>query len=1071
MQYNTPPARASRNDMTTPVSRRPKQDYRPGNPKRKKKNRSHGVVPLLIMFIAVLAVMYFIFPKQAGRHVGSVIYDGLVISEVMAANNSAVPDENGEFHDWLELYNGTGADLDMEGIMLTNRTDRITFPFPAYTLKAGERVIVFASDSYQLDPSKPFHGKFKISSAGDHIYLYDPDMYLIDELATPTMTADTSYSLSSVDEDGVRYYETTSFYSPGFENSEEGFIAYRYENAIEGGDLVINEVCPDPAIGIPDEDGEIVDWIELKNNTEHPISLTGYYLSDKENKPMKWRFPDGATIPSGGYYLVYCSGKDKLQQNGIPHSNFSISAERETLVLSDSHGRLVDRVSIENIPEDQSYGRSDVGDWRLFQLTTPGQPNNIAGQAQAESIYRAYNFTGVIISEVVASNDNVALGPSGAVADYVELYNTTAETVDLSNYGLSDRLSRPRKWQFPEGSYILPGEYKVIFLDDQPGLTTLNEFHANFKLSRAGGETITFCDPTGRVLDRIPLSLIPTDHSYGRTLGYSGFYYYDAPTPGEANGTGYYGYASNPAFSLPGGEYKDSVQVSISVPENTMVYYTNDGSIPTPENGTLYTEGTVIAINRVTILRARAFDPSGMLQPSETITQSYLLNLYHAFPIVSIVADPEELWSETDGMLAIGGTLVKEPGKLPFKLDTGEYPLYRRDDVGKRERPCHIEYFGKDGSTLISQDCEFALQGQYSLDMPQKTFKVRSKAKYGSKYFEAQLFEDLPFTQYKSFVLRMSGNDCVWTRFNDAFQSQLIKRFNQISETPSTVIYQEWKPVVVYLNGVYWGHYNLRERVDRFFVAQHEGLSLDEADNMDILEASGTVNWGSNKEYKAMIKRVEASSPGKNEKDLQYILDNIDVDNYFDYMAFEMFFGNSDPGNIRFYKLDGEGQKWRWIFYDADYGLFNSSFNSPKSYLKENGAGQQKINNTLIRKLLENDEMKHRFLMRLGEIYQTFTTEFMTELFNEMAATLEPEMSLHFARWAEENDKNINSDSPTTPEGAMSYWYKRLDYTRNVLKKRPTLFYDMVQEQFGLSDGQMVIYFGEKPEMPADAIL
>ncbi len=581
---------------------------------------------------------------------------------------------------------------------------------------------------------------------------------------------------------------------------------------------------------------------------------------------------------------------------------------------------------------------------------------------------------------------------------------------------------------------------------------------------------MTFCDPTGRVLDRVPLSLIPTDHSYGRTIGYSGFYYYDVPTPGEANGTGYYGYASNPAFSLPGGEYKDSVQVTISIPENTMVYYTNDGSIPTQENGTLYTEGTVIAINRVTVLRARAFDPSGTLQPSETITQSYLMNLYHAFPLVSLVTDPEELWSETDGMLATGGTLVKEPGKLPFKLDTGEYPLYRRDDVGKRERPVHVEYYDKQGNTILSQDAEFALQGQYSLDMPQKTFKVRAKARYGEKYFNAQLFEELDFTQYKSFVLRMSGNDCVWTRFNDAFQSQLIKRFNEISENPSTVIYQEWQPVVVYLNGVYWGHYNLRERVDRFFVAQHEGLSLEEADNMDILEASGSVNWGSNKEYKAMIKKVEASSPGTSEADLQYILDNIDIDNYFDYMAFEMFFGNSDPGNIRFYKLDGEREKWKWIFYDADYGLFNSGFNSPKSYLKQSGAGLQNINNTLIRKLMENDEMKHKFLMRLGEIYQVFTTEFMTELFNEMAATLEPEMSLHFARWAEENDKNINSDSPTTPEGAMSYWKKRLDYTRNVLKKRPNRFYDMVQEQFELTDDQMIIYFGVQPEMPADAI-
>lgn len=103
-------------------------------------------------------------------------------------------------------------------------------------------------------------------------------------------------------------------------------------------------------------------------------------------------------------------------------------------------------------------------------------------------------------------------------------------------------------------------------------------------------------------------------------------------------------------------------------------------------------------------------------------------------------------------MLAIGGELYKEPGKLPFKLTTGEYPLYRT--VGKEARPGHVEFYDKEGNTLIDQDCEFGLQGQYSLDMPQKTFKVRAKAKYGNKYFDAKLFEDLPFTQYKSFVLR-----------------------------------------------------------------------------------------------------------------------------------------------------------------------------------------------------------------------------------------------------------------------------------------------------------------------------
>ena len=666
----------------------------------------------------------------------------------------------------------------------------------------------------------------------------------------------------------------------------------------------------------------------------------------------------------------------------------------------------------------------------------------------------------------MASNDSYPLGATGETCDYVELYNSSSTAVDLSYYGLSDNVKRPRRWQFPQGTVIQPGQYMIVYLDGRADLTTTSDNHTNFKVRRAGGETLTFCDPSGRVLDRIPLSLIPTDHSYGRTLGLSGFFYYDTPTPGEANGTGYYGYAAVPSFSLAGGQYKTPQQITINIPESCQVYYTLDGSIPTKENGSLYMAGDVIEASRVTVLRARAFDSSGMLQPSDTITQTYFVNLYHTLPVVSLVTDPDELWNEQTGMLVAGGELNKE--KIPFKRVDGEPVVYRT--LGKVARAGHVEYYGVDGTTIVDQDCEFGLQGQYSLDMPQKTFKVRAKAKYGNKYFDAQLFDELPFTQYKSFVLRMGGNDSAWTRLVDGLQSRLIDRFNEVTSTPSTVLHQAWNPVVVYLNGVYWGHYNMRERVDRFFVAQHEGISMEEADNMTILEASGKSHYGSKSEYSALIKKVKTLSPGTNAEDLQYILDNIDVDNYFDYMAFEMFFGNSDPGNIRFYKLGTEGSKWKWIFYDADYGLFDSTFNSPKSYLKEKGAGQQNIDNTLIRKLLENDDMKHRFLTRLGEIYQVFTTEFMTAELDRMVAMLEPEMPLHFARWAEETDKAITFDNPTTPEGALRYWNTRLNRLRNVLKKRPTLFYTMVQEQFELTDDQMLFYFGEQPPMPEDAI-
>lgn len=1040
-----------------PERRRPTKDYAP----RRRRSRAAAVVPIMLLFIGLLVVMYLIFPKEAGRHASHSIYDGLVISEVMSANSSAVPDENGAFHDWLELYNGTGADLNLDGVMITNRSDRITFPFPSYLLKAGERVIVFASNSYQLDPSLPFHGKFKIASFGDHIYLYDPDMYLIDEIITPTMTADTSYQLLRILEDGTREYEATENYSPGFENSEEGFVQYRTANSMESGALIINEVCPDPKVGIPDADNEIVDWVELRNTTDEPISLKGFYLSDKESKPMKWRFPDSAVVPSHGYYVVFCSGKDKLQENGIPHTNFSVSAERETIVLSDSYGRMMDRISIENVPVDYSVGRNAAGAWEFFSVPTPGFPNDKNGQSKADEMVRAFNPTGVYISEVMASNDTTVLGNSTYLCDYVELYNSSDRTVDLSYYGLSDNLKRPRKWQFPQGAAIEPGEYKIIQLDGKSELSSYYEYHANFSLARAGGNTISFCDPTGRVLDRLPLSMIPTDHSYGRTIGAPGFYYYDVPTPGAPNGTGYYGYTENPAFSQPGGEYKGSVQISISIPKDATVYYTLDGTVPT-ENSTLYNAGDVFDVSRVTVLRARAFDASKTLQPSEIITQTYLPNVYHAFPIVSLVADPNELWNAETGMLTIGLDVDKSQG-IPFKNT-----IYR--EFGKIKRPGYVEVYDKEGNQLINQGMEFCLQGQYSLDMPQKTFRVYAKAKYGAKMFQAKLFEDREFTEYKRFVLRNSGNDSVWTRMNDGLQSRLIDRFNEVSENPTDVIHQAWKPVVVYLNGTYWGHYNMRERVDRYFVAQHEGIPLEEADNMDILEASGKVAYGSKDEYTAMIKKVKTLSPGKNPKDLQYILDRIDVDNYFDYMAFEMFFGNSDPGNIRFYKLKGEGNKWKWIFYDADYGLFKSGFDSPTSYLKDKGAGQQNIDNTLIKKLLENDEMKDKFLTRLGGIFQVFTTDFMMEEFNAMAAILEPEMPLHFARWAESNDKAINVDSPTTPEGALRYWNTRLDYTRNVLKKRPNYFYEMVQERFQLTDEQMMNYFGPKPALPPDAL-
>ncbi len=1034
---------------------------------RRRKARVNFII--LLAFAAAVVLLVLITPKEpvyravysAGTESGLVegeevrlgAYDGLVISEVMPSNATAVTDENGQHPDWIEIWNSTDKTINLKNVGFSDRGDRIRFLFPAISLEPDGRIIVFCSNTNQVNPNMPLHAKFKLSSAGETIYLYDPNAFLIDSCKVPILGSDTSWSLTDHGFEGV------SWYSPGYENTEEGHLKYRESVTVADGAVVINEIMADPLTGLRDDEDELVDWIELRNCTDHAVSLDNYALSDNESKPLKWRFPQGAEIPAGSYYLVYCSGKDRMDtvRTGVPHTNFRISAESETITLSDSQGRIVDRIMIDNLPRDCSYGRNEQGELQVFEVPTPTLPNNQTGFNQMDLYLRGMNPSGVIISEVLGSNEAIATYPNAGYTDWVELYNTTNALVDLSGYGLSDNLTRGRKWQFPQGTTISPGEYKLVICDGDTASNSPAELHTSWKISRLGREIITLTDPTGRVLDKMILPDLKTDISYGRTVGVAGLFYYETPTPFQANGNGFMGYAETPQFSLKPGMYFSTVIVEISQPEGTQVYYTTDGADPTLQSTPYH--GERLELNFTTVIRAKAFSTAG-LHDSEILTGTFLVNAYHTLPVVSVVTDPDHLWNEESGMLVFGANAVKEaPGKLPFKNT-----VYRAvKDSGRRDA-CHVEIYDTDGTCLISQGASMSLMGDYSLDMPQKSFKFRAGSQYGQKTFQAKLFEDREYTEYKSFILRNSGNDSMWTRLQDGFESRLLDAYG------ATVIHQSWRPVAVYLNGVYWGHMNLRERVDRFFVAQHEGLPLSEASQMDILQASGSTKFGSNKAYKAMIKKIKAGDPAKNPEDLQYILDNVDVDNLFEYMALEMFVGNSDIGNTRYYRLKKEGSKWRWIWYDADYGLFRSKFDSPKSYTNQSGMGQMKIDNTILLKLLSVPEYKDRFLTKFGDIFQFMTTERMLEVLEPLVELITPEMQLHWARWGEENDKYVIEEVPITVDGAYRYWEKRVERLRNVCRLRPTYLWEFAQNAFNLTNQQMVHYFGEKPEMPPDAV-
>ena len=200
---------------------------RPQHPPRRarRKEKRFG---LLIFCIAVVAILLIVSPTEPinraqnirtadGRLISE--HDGLKITEIMADNASALPDENGNFPDWFEIENQSDRTLNLEGLTASNRPDRARFVFPAINLEPGERLVIFCDNTNQNEVGKPLHAKFKISSIASAIYLFDTSGFVLDKVEdVPTLNANETYALQ---EDGS--WQKSEIFTPGFPNTQAGY--------------------------------------------------------------------------------------------------------------------------------------------------------------------------------------------------------------------------------------------------------------------------------------------------------------------------------------------------------------------------------------------------------------------------------------------------------------------------------------------------------------------------------------------------------------------------------------------------------------------------------------------------------------------------------------------------------------------------------------------------------------------------------------------------------------------------------------------------------------------------------
>ena len=993
-----------------------------------KPNRRHTPSPLtligIVMAAAVVVALCLVW--ESAEESSGTVRPGesvLRINEVMPLNRSTLLDEDGEYSDWIEIVNAGDSSVNLVGFALSdNKRDPLKWEFPPHVLRAGEHLVVFASNKNKLVQGQPLHTNFKLESRGESVLLTDDQGWLLDHVEYEEMPADYSYGRCARDPGSWQYFAEAT---PEAANSTRGWASLTEDYSFAGSQVVINEVLTSNRNTLFDEDGDFNDWIEIVNSGRVAVDLDGWGLSDDATTPGKWRFP-ALTVDPGGLLVVFASGKDRTDPTGrYLHTNFKLDATEDVLIFTDRDRQVIDQLEARGRRPGISYGRQldEPSTWLFFPTPTPGEPNRTHGLATypEELSDRAPLLR---INEVMASNLGTLRDDDREFTDWIELYNGTADPVALAGYHLSDDRDDLTRWTFP-AIELAADDFLVVFASGKDRHDPLRgAMHTSFGV-RSTGEMLFLADPDGRIVDSFHTGRLYRGVSSGRGAdGSIARTYFEDPTPGEPNDPDSSpGYAEPPRMSLRCGVYDEPIEVELLAASPTAeIRYTLDGSEPYKRSDRFLRP---VEIDRTTVLRARVHEEGWL--PSEVVTASYLIGEEHTVSVVSIAVDPDHMFHPARGIHSMG------PKASPVFPHKGANFWYAT------EIPAHMEIFEPDGTQAVGVAAGLKIFGGYSRGDPQKSFLVTTRDRYGSDLIRYPLFADKPeLTRHKAVILRTSGQDWKHTKIRDVLMTRLVMHLG--------IDYQAYRPAVLYINGDYWGLYNVREKINEHYVAYNHGLEPDE---VNILQANKYVNAGSADTFFALKRYVKTHDLGQPEH-YEYVQTQMDVLNFIDYQVAEVYFANTDNGNIRRWRDSSPDGLWRWILYDLDWGFRQTSHNTLRKVTDPRGTGTDRMFSTaIICNLLKNETFRQTLVERFAyHLDTTYNPDRVIGMIDELAEIIRPEIPRHTDRWG----------------GSYEEWERKLEGLREFARERPAVVTRHVQTHFDLDGDEMALLFG-----PAEA--
>ncbi len=900
----------------------------------------------------------------------------LRLSEVLVENMSVLPDENGCFSDVVELHNTGDTPVFLGEYCLSDSVEnRFRYRLPAVKLEAGDYIVIYCDGENYIGKNGEIHANFGLSK-GDTLCLTDRNGQYT-TLPVQFLGADISLCLNT--EGGY----IPSGVSLGYPNDATGIAAFAQSRMEQSPELVVSEILL--SSGDVPYQGVFTDVVEILNPTDKTVSTQGWYLSDGSD-PYAYQLPQ-QDIQPGGRILISCSREN---------TGFALS-EKETLCLLTPNGKWASRVLCAGVQPGQSIQLLEENTY-IADGVSLGYPNTPSG---VQSYEQSRIPNGLRISELMSANQSYVKGPYGDTWDWVELYNGGTESVNLKDYTFSTDAGELHSHQLPDKK-LAPGQYCVLILSDKNDSFPRGYGRLPVTLS-AKGESV-YLSRGGEVVDYGILPALPTDISYGRATGNDGFSCLRVPTPESPNGETAI-FSEKPQTATAQGIYETDVQVSLT--GSGSIYYTTDCTKPTLES-TRYTGP--IRLNKTTVIRAVCYEDGKL--PSESLDLTYVVKEGHKLPVVSLVTQPDNLWDYNTGIYADGPNAGEE------------YPHWGANFWKNWEKEATVSLLETDG-TGFSEPCGISIFGAYSRGLPMKAFTVAFRDSYGAGSLRYPLFGEEGLDSYETFILRCSGQDAQVSHMRDVLMTSLVA-------DQTTVAVQKYRPVVLYLNGEFWGVYYIREKANENYVAGNYNAKVED---VSLTEYNG------NTEYQKLVDYAHTHDLSQQEH-YDYVCSQMDIENYTDFMIAQMYIANTDIDNIKFFKTPDI--KWTWLFFDTDLAFSASSYDTVEDFTNPGGTGGGNgISTKLINALLKNPEFKENFIRRMAwQMNNIWSVENVTARVNELESLIGEDMKRDCQKWGR----------------SYTSWQGCVDFLRRFPASRNEKLPKFVQAYFDLTDKQMQQY-------------